>query len=63
MMPYALRQVPSFSSWYREKKSPSRGECLIRRPLVGANTPTFVKKQTNVSSLYLLECSMNALGL
>ena len=39
------------------------GECLIRRPLAGVNTPTFVKKQTNVSSLYLLECSMNALGI
>ena len=36
---------------------------LIRRPLAGVNTPTFVKKQTNVSSLYLLECSMNALGI
>lgn len=29
---YALRQVPSFSSWYREKKSPSRGECLTDAP-------------------------------
>ena len=59
MMPYALRQVPSFSSWYREKKSPSRGECLILTPPSGANTPSFVKNKTNVFPLYLLECSMN----
>ena len=50
MMPYALRQVPSFSSWYREKVS-VKGGMPDPTPLAGANTPNFVKNKRMFLSL------------
>lgn len=60
MMPYALRQVPSFPSWYREKKAPSRGQSLFGLPIENANIAIFVKKETNIRASHLLERSMNS---